>query len=212
LLEWLYERLTRRDVTQPADLIFVLAGKMERKRYGLELFHTGLAETLLLSVERFEVSKMAKVDAELAKRIVAIRDVTPPEQRHFFCVIEQSGTQIGLSNLRRWSTYGEALGLREYLAAHPAKRVLVVSTDIHLRRTTLSFEHVMSDTGVEFQYCGVPEGQSSVSRHKWWSRRDDRKYVVSESVKLAGYQAILMLPDFLVQRCMRLKRGSGKRG
>jgi uncharacterized SAM-binding protein YcdF (DUF218 family) len=126
-------------------------------------------------------------------------------------VISRSGTEIGLSNLKRWSTYGEALGLRDYLAAHPAKRVLVVSTDIHLRRTKLSIEHAISraGAGIEFRYCGVPQGESSVAREAWWSRHDDRRYVISETIKLAGYAAILSLPEFLVQRCMRLRRDDG---
>ncbi len=59
MLDWLYNRLTKKDALAPADLIFVLAGKMERKHYGLELYRAGFAKQLLLSVGRFEVSKMS---------------------------------------------------------------------------------------------------------------------------------------------------------
>ena len=59
MLYWLYERLTRNDDPAPADLIFVLAGKMERKRYGLELYRARSAKRLILSVGRFEVSKLS---------------------------------------------------------------------------------------------------------------------------------------------------------
>jgi len=54
----LYENLTRTDSVQPCDLIFVLAGRMERKPYGLELYLAGMAPRLVLSVGRFEVSRM----------------------------------------------------------------------------------------------------------------------------------------------------------
>ena len=85
LLLRLYERLTLRDAPTPADLIFVMAGRMERKQYGLELYRAGLAPRLVLSVGRFEVSKMYKVDLEhtLVEELIALRNKTRPEQRHF---------------------------------------------------------------------------------------------------------------------------------
>lgn len=49
LLRYLYESLTLSDPPTPADLIFVLAGKMERKQYGIELiglYPAGLARRL----------------------------------------------------------------------------------------------------------------------------------------------------------------------
>src|ERR1035438_7158796 len=55
-----YESLTRNDSVQPVDLIFVMAGRMERKHYGLELYRAGVAPQLVLSVGRFEVSKVRR--------------------------------------------------------------------------------------------------------------------------------------------------------
>ena len=56
-----YESLTREDEVRPADLIFVIAGAMERKQYGLDLFRAGVSPKLLLSVGRFEVRKMRRL-------------------------------------------------------------------------------------------------------------------------------------------------------
>src|SRR5262245_882793 len=54
----LYESLTLTDQVQTVDLIVVMAGRMERKQYGLHLLRAGLTPRLILSVGRFEVSKM----------------------------------------------------------------------------------------------------------------------------------------------------------
>lgn len=140
LLLKLYESLTRSDAAAPADLIFVLAGRMERKLYGLELYRSGLAPRLVLSVGRFEVSKMRKVGLEnaLVEELIALRDKTQPDERHFFVTLDSSGVSIEKRILPRWNTYGEILGLKHFLEAGNVRRVMVVSTDVHLRRVALT--------------------------------------------------------------------------
>lgn len=203
-LYWVYERLTLSSHPEPADLIFVLAGKMERKRYGLGLYDAGLAKGLLLSVGRFEVSKMDTLHLPFVEELIAKRNETPPEQRHFFVEMDQHGTQIALPMLLRWNTYGEALGLKEYFGDELPKKIIIVSTDIHLRRIALTLRRVFLGSGVQFRYCPVPQPQSSVSKDLWWTRREDRRYVISEMVKLSSYQAILLLPDSIIRCCMGL--------
>jgi uncharacterized SAM-binding protein YcdF (DUF218 family) len=191
----LYRILSRHDPPSRADLIFVLAGKMDRKQYGLELYRAGLAPRLLLSIGRFEVSRMPQLAVDFAAELISRRDRTAPHERHFFCEIDSSGTRISSPDLRRWSTYGEALGLRDYLVGRPATRVLVVSTDIHLRRVALTFEHVFRGSATQFRYCPAPASLGSASL----------SYVISEAVKLVGYRIILMMPEFLIRRFMRLR-------
>ena len=204
LLRWLYERLTRKDPPRPADVIFVLAGRLERKHFGLELYRAGFAPRLILSVGRFEISKMAGSTFDFVADLKAVRDRTAPGRRHFFCDIDAFGTRICNAGLRRWSTYGEAIGFREYLADSRPARVIVVSTDIHLRRAALTFERVFRDLAVEFSYCPVPGVRSSLIRPEWWTRSADRGYVFSETLKLIGYRIILVMPDWMTRFLMRL--------
>src|SRR5580700_9960394 len=77
----LYGTLVRNDPPAPADLIFVLSGKMERKVYAIELYQAGIAPRLLLSIGRFEVSKMRAIGFEKADELIALRDRTPADQR-----------------------------------------------------------------------------------------------------------------------------------
>jgi len=170
---------------------------MERKAYGLQLYRAGIAPRLLLSVGRFEVSKMRGLELEGTEDLIAVRDATPPEERHFLVHIGSSGMQIEKLRLPRWSTYGEALGLRTFLDKQAVHRVLVISTDIHLRRVALSFRKAFQGTRFKFVYCPVPRGV------QW--HQADFQYVVQELFKLAGYRALLSLPPRATRLLMQLK-------
>ena len=202
----LYGSLTRSDPPNPVDLIFVLAGRMERKQYAIELYRAGVAPRLLLSIGRFEVSKMRAIGFASADELSALRDRTPPGQRHFFCEMNASGTRFEMPRLCRWNTYGEILALREYLGRETPRSINVVSTDIHLRRVASVFERVFRDAPLEVHYCPVPARYSSLRKQEWWARANDRSYVVKELAKLLGYRTILSMPDFMVRNLMRLSK------
>lgn len=207
LLLRLYESLTLSDRATPADLIYVMAGKMERKDYGLELYQAGLSPRLVLGVGRFEVSKMYRVALEHAvvEELTALRDKTPADQRHFFVKLDLSGVSIEKRLLRRWSTYGEILDLQDWLKAKNVRRVMVISTDVHLRRVALTCIRVFRGTPVEFLYCPVPPRFGSPKKDGWWTRPGDRRFVIKELMKLMGYRVILSLPASASRRLMRLK-------
>lgn len=200
----LYEILTRNDSVQPVDLILVLAGKMERKRYGLELYRAGVAPRLVLSVGRFEVSKMPQLDLEWVDELKSLRDATPPADRNFFVTIDASGVRMERENLLRCSTYGEALAFRRLLEHQDGAKVMVVSTDVHLRRVASTFAKVFRGTAIRFLYCPVPTRFAPMSKNNWWRRPADRRFVFTEMMKLAGYRAALSVPDWAARRLMLL--------
>jgi len=203
----LHAGLTLSDSTTPADLIYVMAGRMDRKPYGLELYRAGLAPRLVLGVGRFEVSKMHTVglDHSLVQDLIALRDKTPADQRHFWVKLETSGVSIEKRVLRRWSTYGEILDLQDFLEAGNVRRVIVVSTDAHLRRVALTCARVSRGSSIEFLYCPVPSRFGSLGKHRWWTRADDRRFIIKEMMKLAAYRVILSMPAGVSDRLMRLK-------
>jgi len=203
-LDRLYENLTRNGSPEPVDLIFVIAGRMERKQYGLDLYRAGFAPRLLLSIGRFEVSKMPAIDFGALDELIRLRNGTRPDERHFFCEINASGIQIEKVSLPRWSTYGELLALRDRLECGQARSLIIVSTDVHLRRIAVSVERIFRGVPLKFVYCPVPERYCFLRKEKWWIRRTDRWFVIKEAIKLLGYRVILSLPDWAVQRCMRL--------
>jgi len=205
LLDRLYTRLTLQDSPQASDLIFVLAGRMDRKHYGIELYRERLAPRLLLSVGRFEVSRMRTVDFPGTDELIALRDRIPASERHFFCEMNAAGIGITMPRLSPWNTYGEIVGLREFLRPNMPRSVMFVSTDVHLRRVAMTFGRVFRGLDITARYCPVPPSSGSLERREWWTRREDRRYVLIETIKLAGYGAILRLPEPMIRPIMRLR-------
>jgi len=202
----IYEGLTLNDPVRDADLIFVIAGRMERKQYGLQLFKAGWTPKLILSIGRFEVSKMSRLNLNGIKELIMLRDQTPPQERHFFLTVDASGIGTEKVRLRRWSTYGEVLALRSLLENKNVRRVIVISTDIHLRRLAFTLEKVFRNMPVEFLFCPVPFPLTSLRKEKWWATAEDRHFVLKEMMKLVGYWIILSMPARAIRFLMRLKK------
>jgi uncharacterized SAM-binding protein YcdF (DUF218 family) len=95
--------------------------------------------------------------------------------------------------------------LRQWLEAKNVRKVLVISTDVHLRRVALTGTKVFRGAPVEFRYCPVPPRFGSPRKEGWWTRPEDRRFVLNEMMKLAGYRVILSLPAWACRRLMRLK-------
>jgi hypothetical protein len=178
---------------------------MERKQYGLELYRAGIAPRLVLSVGRFEVSKMSRLELEGFHELVALRERTQPDERHFFMKVDHSGVHIERAKLQRWNTYGEALGLRQLLEGENAGKVMIISTEVHLRRIAFTLNKVFHDVPVKFLFCPVPARLECLRKDGWWSRPDDRRFVFKEMMKLLGYLVILSMPARAIRRLMRLR-------
>jgi hypothetical protein len=91
------------------------------------------------------------------------------------------------------------------LEKEKAPRVMVISTDVHLRRVAITFAKVFRETRVEFLYCPVPRDLAPLRKDGWWRHPDDRRFVLKEMVKLAGYRVILSAPAWVTRRLMPLK-------
>ena len=177
------------DTVQPADAIVVLAGRFERKAYALELFRDGVAPRLLISVDRYEVSRMRQFPIAGMDGLLALRDITPPADRHFFVDVDSEGVRTQLAKLPLLGTFGEIAAVRSYLGSHPP-RLLIVSTAIHLRRVAYTCGRLFGADAAGFRYCPVPPGLDSLRADTWWRRPKDRRLVLSEWAKLAGYHIL----------------------
>ena len=73
-------------------------------------------------------------------------------------------------------TYGEALAAREFLVRSGLKRVVVVTSPYHTRRSLATFRTVRGGTGIAVGI--VPASASSPARpDRWWTAPYDRWYV-----------------------------------
>jgi len=186
ILRSLADFLSIRDAPVSSDLIFVLAGRPERKPYGWQLFQSGLAPRLIFSVGRYEARRAARQPVEIPG-LMELRGKTPPPQRHFWADFKRDSTSVSLARLVRTNTYWELLALGRYLEPDVPRHITIVSTSIHLRRVRLCCRRISSLKMATLRFLAVPEDQSSFRRSGWWKQADQFTFLLSEYTKLAAY-------------------------
>ena len=165
-----------------ADLIVVLAGaRIERWLEAVQLFHEGWAPRIVLSsgpVERIEAELEARGvryprEGDLARDAVIALGVPPQAV---------SVLPNGADN-----TAGEAAAVKKTFPPGTVRRILVVSSPFHLRRAGYAFRREFEGTGVEVLMRGSRYTESRPAR--WWTRRGDIRFMMSELPKFAAYLA-----------------------
>jgi uncharacterized SAM-binding protein YcdF (DUF218 family) len=127
--------LSPADAPRSADLIFVLAGRVHRKEYALELFRQGLAPRILFSVGRFEIRRFSKMDLPAPADLLKLAQDLAPRQRHYFVFFEGQEVRVEHVPPRRFGTLTEIEALARWLATNLGIRsAIVISSDTHLRR------------------------------------------------------------------------------
>jgi len=156
LLPWLHGRLSSADSARPADLIFVLAGRMSRKHYALQLFRKGLAPRLLFSVARFEIRRFSKMALPIQLDLLKLAQDVPPPQRHFFVLFQGGEYHVEHVQPRRFGTLTEIASLARWLDANPqVQSVILISNEAHLRRIRMCCRSLLP-RGVEVALLAVP--------------------------------------------------------
>ena len=183
----MYDALTVRDKAERADAIFVLAGRPERKAYGLALWNAGRASVLVLSVGRFEwrgIPDLPLPDGDGGLR--ALVDQTPPTRRHFFLVLDADGCRAEWIRPGRFGTRREARAFAALAAQRRWRSVVAITTAGHTRRTKQCLRRASrGDLTVAME--PVPESLSAIRREDWWRDRRGRRFVIREWIKTAVY-------------------------
>lgn len=174
------------DAPASCDLIFVLAGRPERKPYGWQLFQSGLAERLIFSVGRYEVRQTANGPTRIPE-LLELRDKTPPEHRHFWVDFQRGNRSTSLAGIKTPGTFWELHALSRHLAPDFPRRIAIVSTAIHLRRVRFCCERICAFRDSTILFLAVPEDQSSFRQDGWWKHAAHWSYLIKEYVKLAAY-------------------------
>jgi uncharacterized SAM-binding protein YcdF (DUF218 family) len=156
LLPGLHAWLSSADHARPADLIFVLAGRMSRKHYALQLYREGLAPRLLISVGRFEIRRFSKMSLPTQLDLLKQAQDVPPPHRHFFVLFQGGECQVEHVQPRRFGTLTEMASLARWIDANPEiQSVILVSNETHLRRIRLCCRHLLQ-RGMEVALLAVP--------------------------------------------------------
>ena len=170
-----------------ADAIVVLAGRPERKAYGLELWKQGAATALVLSVARFEWRGFPTLGIPDDGGLAALVAQTPPRLRHFLVTLDEQGAHAEWMPRVRLGTWSEAVGVARLARGRGWTSLLVVTTEAHVARTRLAFTRALRGSGVALTCVPVPDERSSIRRSGWWKDRWARRVVIGEWIKLPAY-------------------------
>ena len=187
-VERIYDFLSCGEPPRKAECIFVLAGKEERKTYGISLWKGQWAPQLILSVGRFEWRRFYALGLPGDGGLKGLVDKTPPAARHFFVCFDAEGASAELIQKGAYGTLSEARALPAFLESRPVRSMMVVSTAMHLRRVALAFRKRFRGSGIQLSFIPVPEELSSIRRDALVQSREARREVWREFFKLVGYR------------------------
>jgi uncharacterized SAM-binding protein YcdF (DUF218 family) len=141
-------------------VVFVLAGELQRKIHGLELYRAGYAPRILLSVGRFEIRRFAELDLPYPAGsapidLLAARPILPRE-RHFFVTFSAEGVSFEKIAPGWLGTLREIRALAKWCKQRPEiSSLIMVSSGYHLRRVRLCCRALLPKA-IRLTYAAVP--------------------------------------------------------
>ena len=163
-----------------ADAIFVLAGTVaERPLEAADLFEEGYAPRVLVTRDTTEPAVI----------IAGTRGATLPQRyelnREVLLKLGVPETALIVPDRVHDNTASEAETLREVAVRSGWRRVIVVSSAYHLRRVAIASRRQLRGTGIEVVLRATRYDPAVPDR--WWTRRSDIRWVVSEVPKVVAY-------------------------
>jgi uncharacterized SAM-binding protein YcdF (DUF218 family) len=173
--------LQHEDPLRKADAIFVLAGtRLERPLEAVELYKEGFAPVIVLSPGRPE-------PGERLLRERGVRFLLEVElQRDALVQLGVPAAAVVATNGSVDNTAQEANLLRAMVEANHWKRVIIVTSKYHTRRSAFAFQRGLEGTGAQPLIRASRFDPSDPAR--WWRNRSDFRFAVSEWQKLIAYR------------------------
>ena len=169
------------DPLQKADAIFVFSGtRVERPLEAYDLYRAGYAPRIV--VTRAVAEQAMSFVEEKGIRIASDFDLNRT-------VLLQLGVpESALITPMRIhdNTAEEAETLHELVQRHHWHTIILVSSKYHLRRVALATRRELAGTGVTLIRRGSRYDTSTPDR--WWHRRADIRWLMSEVPKLFAYE------------------------
>ena len=165
---------------EKAQAIVVLGGDSragDRLRHAVQLYRAGWAPRIVLSGAPFRTYFN---ESELMAH--EARQMGVPAEH------------VILAPSRADSTLEEALGLREVLAGHEFRKIILVTSNFHTRRARTIFLAVYRPRGTRVIVSAAPDQRFDPKT--WWQHREGRKQMATEVAKLLyTWWELLWLPS-----------------
>lgn len=173
--------LQHEDPLVKADAMFVLAGtRLERPLEAVDLYQEGFAPLIVLSPGR----------PEPGERLVRARGIRFPADAE---LVRDAMIQMGIPAAAIVATDGyvdntaqEANLLRAMVQTRGWRRVIVITSKYHTRRSAFAFRRGLEGTGAQAVMRASRHDVSDPAR--WWRSRADFRFVTSEWQKLIAYR------------------------
>ena len=166
----------------PADAIVVMSGSatyIERTAWAAMLYRHARAPIVVLTNEGLIAGWDQKEQRNPYYYELAVQQ------------LESQGVpadKIQVISRSASGTYEEALGVREFAAAHNLKRLLIVTSAYHSRRALWSLRRVCESSGMVVGVDSAPPGSQTPSPATWWLSAWGWKVVAGEYVKIIYYR------------------------
>ncbi|WP_269847326.1 YdcF family protein [Paenibacillus sonchi] len=155
--------LIQSDSPKQAGVIIVLSGDTGRVEDAVKLYKLGYASYLLLSNSK-EITSSSGDMLQTALALGIPKDAILTENAAL-------------------STYQNAKLTLPIMKQYGFTSAIVVSSDFHMRRVKILFDHVYKHSGIELTYVGSDSGYNA---KRWWSDRYSRETTFNEYTKMIG--------------------------
>jgi uncharacterized SAM-binding protein YcdF (DUF218 family) len=167
------------DPLEHADFIYVLNGKISvRAEHTAALYRAGIAPRIVIARSVEEAYRFGSTVSEVPASAVLFNRIyhrgVPESAVH---IIQVPG---GVA-----STRDEARALRSYLMEHPARKVVVVTTDYHTARARRTLMQEVEGLGVDLRMSAAPD-DTGVGAENWWRSVGGIRTYGEELIKHAG--------------------------
>ncbi|PYV06188.1 MAG: hypothetical protein DMG10_02490 [Acidobacteria bacterium] len=169
------------DPLHKADAMEILGGgEPGRARKAAELYHEGWAPRIFIT----------KAEHTTATEELRHYGISAAEDHEIKCAVlrllgvPEDALEV-VDGYNR-STLEEARRLRDYTEKRGLKRLILVTSNFHTRRTRLVFRRVFKGTGIDLMVQAAPP-DDWFNPDKWWTRRMDSRNLFLEYQKLIFY-------------------------
>jgi uncharacterized SAM-binding protein YcdF (DUF218 family) len=169
--------LVVQDSLEHADLIFLLNGDTTTRPYhASDLYKQGWAPRVVIArMEDSEGVRLGAYPNPTDSNISVLKGTGVPES----AIVELRPPQ-GVMH-----TIDEARALREYLQTNHLRKVILVTSDLHSRRSRYTFMKALAGTGVELRMAPIPDRKYGAAN--WWRSEDGLIGCQNEYIKLLYY-------------------------
>ncbi len=160
---------------QKADAVVLLNGSLNTRPFvAAALVHGGWAPKLVVNTVAAHSNQLSGVVPSYYEINLKVLDYGGVPRDRVVCLDSEVNT-----------TFDEAKAVADYLAEHPAKRLLIVTEGPHSRRARWIFQQVLAGRPVEILMFSGPA--EDFDNENWWRNENGFLYVVSEYFKLFYY-------------------------